>query len=167
MMHADDAPSEIRQNSPNDDSNTYVELSFQPDDDVSSIGFSAIPGDKFGKEPDGYKYDDLYAPSDDPIVPDNAPIMIGRKWGQQSSSRQDNNMALAPVSESPTSTKPCSTSTTSPQQHEVDAIMNRWMDKSIYPYAASQDDRSWTDSDSSNHDGPPTVNSIGNSIGEV
>ncbi|KAL7439328.1 hypothetical protein ACHAXH_006676 [Discostella pseudostelligera] len=69
MMHVDDAPSEIRQNPTDDDSNTYVELSFQPDDDVSSIGFSAIPGDKFGKEPDGYKYDDLYTPSDDPIVP--------------------------------------------------------------------------------------------------
>jgi len=146
-----------------------VELSFQPDDDVSSIGFSATPGDNFGKEPDGFKYDDLYTPSDDPIVPDNAPIMMvsRRKWDQQSSSPQDINVALAPVSESTSFTEPCSTSTTSTHQHKVGAIMNRWMDKSTYPYAASQDDRSWTDSDSSNHDGPPTVNSIGNSIDEV
>ena len=167
--HVDDAPTEIRRKSTDGDSNTFVELSFQPDDDVSSIGFSATPGDNFGKEPDGFKYDDLYTPSDDPIVPDNAPIMMvtRRKWDQQSSSPQDINVALAPVSESTSFTEPCSTSTTSTHQHKVGAIMNRWMDKSTYPYAASQDDRSWTDSDSSNHDGPPTVNSIGNSIDEV
>ena len=163
MYRTEDIPAEVEQNPTDDDSNSYVELSFQPDDDVSSIGFSAIPGDKFGKEPDGYKYDDLYNPSEDPIVHENVPVMmVSRDKMRQNSRRQDTHMALAPVSESTTLTEPCSTSTMSTHQQKVEEIMNRWIDKSSHPYAASQDDRSWTDSD-----GPPTVNSIGNTISEI
>ena len=161
----EDTQSGIQRTATDDDSSSYVELSFQPDDDVSSIGFSAILGDKSGKEPDGFKYDDLYIPSEDTMV-DSSEMMASReKWRHQAASQHDNHSALAPVSENTALSEPCSTSTTFTHHRKVEEIMNRWIDKSTNPYAAPHGDT--TDSDSSNHDGPPTVNSIGNSIGEI
>jgi hypothetical protein len=162
-IHTEDTQSGIQQTATDDDSSSYIELSFQPDDDVSSIGFSAIPGDKFGKEPDGYKYDDLYTPSEDPMVDSSILIASRDKWRHLAASQHNNHSALAPVSENTALTEPCSTST---HHRKVEEIMNRCIDKPTNPYA-DPSDRSSTDSDSSNHDGPPTVNSIGNSIGEI
>ncbi len=166
-IHMEDTQSGIQRTATDDDSSSYVELSFQPDDDVSSIGFSAIPGDKSGKEPDGFKYDDLYIPSEDTML-DSSVTMASREiWRHQAATQHDNHSALAPVSENSALTEPCSTSTTFTHHRKVEKIMSRWIDKSMNPYAAPQGDMRSADSDSSNHDGPPTVNSIGNSIGEI
>jgi len=116
-----------------DGDDSGVEISFQPEDDVSTLGCSIMTSTK---EPDGYKSDDIYSP---PVIPDGSSSALARpksskksrkNWRQQASSRRENRLALAPVDEQSFDTEPPSapktTSPTNPNPKQtIEEIMNR------------------------------------------
>jgi hypothetical protein len=127
-----------------EDDESGVELSFQPedDDDMSSLGCSLMTKDFSGKEPDGYKSDDVYTTADvagdvrsASSQPRSGVKKAKKKRRQQRSERKENHLlALEPVEESSVETE----SLKSPKNHSpsranpeqtIEDIMNRGVEK--------------------------------------
>jgi len=123
-------------------SESGVELSFEPEDDISTLGCSVtnVPM-PLGEEPDGYKSDDIYST---PAAPERLSSSLTKprhkeevrssrkarkKRNKNASSRKENVLALAPVEEQSTDIESQSTPKISPTsanpKQTIEEIMNR------------------------------------------
>lgn len=109
-----------------------VELTFEPEDDISTLECSVAAS---GKEPDGYKSDDLYSPPTGPggsnsALKSRSSKKLRDSSRQPASGRQGNNPPLDPVvehsnSEMESLSAPKTSPTNDTPKKTIEEIMNR------------------------------------------